>query len=183
MKQKQPYKKGVTTALDIVQKLKPYCDRIEIAGSLRRKREFVGDIEIVALPKRSLNLLGEPDYKNKTQLDIFLESKISKFRLDGAKMKSWQHGGFQVDLFLPETPDHWGSIFMIRTGSSGFNKWVMTTRAKACQIKFKSGLVYTWNYEPLPTPEEKDVFKLLKMDFVPPESRDDHDWLKFRLDN
>jgi len=31
--------------------LAPYCERIEIAGSIRRKKPDVGDIELVAIPK------------------------------------------------------------------------------------------------------------------------------------
>jgi DNA polymerase/3'-5' exonuclease PolX len=31
--------------------LAPHCDRIEIAGSIRRQKADVGDIEIVAIPK------------------------------------------------------------------------------------------------------------------------------------
>ncbi len=41
--------------LQIAEKVKaqlaPHCERIEIAGSIRRKKPDVGDIEIVAIPK------------------------------------------------------------------------------------------------------------------------------------
>jgi len=33
------------------QELEPYCDRIEVAGSIRRQNPEVGDIEIVCIPK------------------------------------------------------------------------------------------------------------------------------------
>jgi DNA polymerase/3'-5' exonuclease PolX len=42
-------------ALEIAEKVKallaPHCERIEIAGSIRRKKPDVKDIEIVAIPK------------------------------------------------------------------------------------------------------------------------------------
>ena len=38
----------------IVVLLKPYCARVEIAGSIRRRKADVHDIEIVCLPKDEL---------------------------------------------------------------------------------------------------------------------------------
>ena len=45
------YSKAILIAEKVKAELAPHCERIEIAGSLRRKKEFVGDIEIVAIPK------------------------------------------------------------------------------------------------------------------------------------
>jgi DNA polymerase/3'-5' exonuclease PolX len=35
----------------LVKAIAPYCERIEIAGSVRRKKADVKDIEIVAIPR------------------------------------------------------------------------------------------------------------------------------------
>jgi DNA polymerase/3'-5' exonuclease PolX len=42
--------------------LAPVCERVEVAGSLRRRKEYVGDIEIVAIPKtkREPDMFGAP---------------------------------------------------------------------------------------------------------------------------
>jgi DNA polymerase/3'-5' exonuclease PolX len=45
-------------APDLIQHLTLYCDKLNIAGSLRRGREMVGDIELVAIPKPALDLFG-----------------------------------------------------------------------------------------------------------------------------
>lgn len=50
MKNKLPYEHMLSIALPVVELLRPRCKRIEIAGSLRRRREEIGDIEIVAEP-------------------------------------------------------------------------------------------------------------------------------------
>ena len=55
-----PLAKARGFAQIIAARLAPYCERIEIAGSIRRKRETVGDIELVAISRRGTNLLGEP---------------------------------------------------------------------------------------------------------------------------
>ena len=43
----------------LVERLEDVCDRIEVAGSIRRRRQFVGDIEILCIPKTGgLDLFG-----------------------------------------------------------------------------------------------------------------------------
>jgi DNA polymerase/3'-5' exonuclease PolX len=36
-------------ASQVIQTLKPFCERIEVAGSIRRKRPFVHDIDLVCI--------------------------------------------------------------------------------------------------------------------------------------
>ena len=47
---------------ELVALLQPACERIEIAGSIRRQRPDVGDVELVVVPrlKAPLGLFGEP---------------------------------------------------------------------------------------------------------------------------
>lgn len=61
-------------AAEMVEALRPYCHRVEVAGSIRRGREWIGDIEIVAIPKSSLkqpdvDIFGEPLGKPKVVRD------------------------------------------------------------------------------------------------------------------
>ncbi len=51
MVEKMRFEKAYSIAERVMKLLKPFCDRIEIAGSLRREKEEVKDIEIVAIPK------------------------------------------------------------------------------------------------------------------------------------
>ena len=54
-------------ALDLLVKLQPGCDRIEIAGSIRREKHSVKDIELVVLPKTRANVIPAVP----GQLDLF----------------------------------------------------------------------------------------------------------------
>ena len=78
---KRPFSEVLPIAQHIVDSLSPFCERIELAGSLRRKRPMVGDIEIVAIPYRprkpQLSLLepAQIDWKKPTELDGFLQEK------------------------------------------------------------------------------------------------------------
>jgi len=49
-KTKWPRFEAMNIALELVTKLTPYCARIEIAGSLRRGKSEVGDVEILFVP-------------------------------------------------------------------------------------------------------------------------------------
>lgn len=176
---KVPHADALEIANHIVDAISPYCERVEIAGSLRRKRPMVGDIEIVALPLLSADLFGEPLPDAPTPLDRFLEQKRVRFVKNGARYKQFQYGKFTVDLFLPESAAHWGAVYFIRTGSHDFNMWVMTQQQKRAGVQFKDGRLYDWQMRPLVTPEETDVFEALGMAFVPPEDRDGDRWLAY----
>ena len=49
-------------AVDICYKLQPFCEKINIAGSVRRKKPEVKDIEIVCVPKQETqyDMFGTP---------------------------------------------------------------------------------------------------------------------------
>lgn len=176
---KRPYGEVFPIAAHIRSALAPYCQRIEIAGSLRRCRPAIGDIEIVLLPKRPLNLLGEIDTKSPTALDTFLAEKGVKLEKDGSLYKKFKYRGLNVDLFLPATADHWGCIYTIRTGSHDFNMWLMSTASINAGVRFKDGRLYDrYNNKLIPTPEERDVFSALRLDFIPPAKRDGDEWLE-----
>ena len=49
-KTKRPLADAERIAAAIVADLAPFCARIQVAGSVRRRKEAVGDIELVAIP-------------------------------------------------------------------------------------------------------------------------------------
>lgn len=76
-------------ALPIVEELRPFCQRIEMAGSIRRKCEFVNDIEIVAIPRLEVlqgDLFGDSEppmmWPGRRVLDDIEDLEIQK---DGTK--------------------------------------------------------------------------------------------------
>jgi DNA polymerase/3'-5' exonuclease PolX len=175
MKLKRPYSDVLPVAQRVIKGIAPYCERVEIAGSLRRKRPFIGDIEIVALPKRAVDLFGQPA-SLPTELDLFLRGRLTKDLVkDGDKYKQFPYADHQVDLFLPASAAHWGCIFLIRTGSYEFNQWLMNVRQRQAGVMFRDGLLHN-GQSVIPTPEEEDVFEALGLPFIAPELRDDERW-------
>ncbi len=157
----------------LVDALRPYCRRIEVAGSLRRETQTVGDIEIVAIPIRPITLFGEELNDRPTDLDRFLDAHGVQFIKRGAKYQRFAYGRYEVDLFLT-TSANWGSIFTIRTGSWEFSKWLVTSvtlgGAAPDGVQFREGRLYA-DGRLLATPEEEDVFAAIGLSWIPPIER------------
>ena len=115
--------------------LEPGCDRIEIAGSVRRGKPEVHDLEIVASPKTEFvatgNLFGEMselevDHFEPTLRDV-IENGPWEFdpvlKRNGPRYKRLRHArtGVSCDLFLV-TPAGWGGAMAIRTGPAEFSQ-------------------------------------------------------------
>lgn len=103
--------------------LKPHCDLIKIAGSIRREKPEVGDIELVALPK---TVMGKDLFGNDTSKTRSFEFKslvmglgeVIKGKTDGRYMQiQLKDHDIKLDLFMPERADYWRQ-YVIRTGSA-----------------------------------------------------------------
>lgn len=187
---KRPLAQALPVAQEIVAKLAPYCldGRIQVAGSVRRRRSWVGDLEIVACAKYPPALFG-PDYTQPSFLDRFLEEKKVPLLLGGQrykegkreKQKRFMYAGYQVDLFLA-VPENWGLILWLRTGSDKFNKWIVKQKSwgGAMPYGMKSTGGFLWRGdERIDTPEEIDFFQALELPFIPPEYRSEKKWHAF----
>ncbi len=173
---KTPYSVIRPVAERILNALAPYCERIELAGSLRRQKSHVGDIEIVAIPRRTRDLFGRP-MPGPSALDAFLDERAVTFTKRGEKYQQFTYGAFVVDLFLP-TAETWGSVFTIRTGSAEFSHWLVNPQPRgACPWSVRFGgkdahpgrLLHDGRL--LATPEEADVFAAVGLEWIPPAER------------
>lgn len=114
-------------AVDICYKLQPFCEKINIAGSVRRKKPEVKDIEIVCVPKMVVggqdSLFDEgtrfymvsPDFV-KVVNDL---GKAAKGKPDGKYMQIELPEGVNLDLFMPDDYDYYRQ-YAIRTGSADY---------------------------------------------------------------
>jgi len=163
--------------------LEPVCERIEIAGSIRRQCLEVGDIELVAIPKPTWDLFGNRKWDTQTivnrvydlyqQALLLLSSEGPMFTKQGEWYAQFTAFGMKVDLFMT-TPEKWGCIYMIRTGSADFSKRMMTKKSRGGEcpdhLYFKDGRLWEGEYS-LETPEEDDVFRLLGVNWLDPVGR------------
>lgn len=185
MKQKRPFAQVLRVAEQTVERLGRFCDRIEIAGSLRRQCAQVGDIEIIAVPTSARNLFGTPT-SDPSALDVHLDALIGMGKIRhverqrwGSRQKSFMfdtgQGTYQVDLFLQPDPQTWGVNMMLRTGSAGFNSMMVRQRYKGgwCPDDLRFDKARIWrNGTALSTPTERDVFNVLGLEWIEPQDRE-----------
>lgn len=104
--------------------LKPACEIIEIAGSIRRQKPFVGDVELLCIPK----FIDGVDQLDREIGALFIQG-ILGFRLNkigsrvyGPKNKLLIHKptGMAVDIFSTDK-DCWVMSLIIRTGPKDLN--------------------------------------------------------------
>ncbi|MFZ1971188.1 MAG: hypothetical protein WAU65_03360 [Candidatus Nanoarchaeia archaeon] len=94
----------------IKDQLRPFCIRIEIAGSIRRKKPNPRDIDIVLITKKE-------DYKHKVKE---LLSKEGKFLRGGDKEMFFRIDEIDLQLFFT-VPNEWGAALLAYSGKKGSN--------------------------------------------------------------
>lgn len=158
------YEHAILIAERVKAELEPHCERIEIAGSIRRKKAEVKDIEIVAIPKpydTGLFASGIATVVNQwPKVKGELPCKFTQRILPE---------GIKLDLFFAE-PENWGLILAIRTGSAEFSHQVLAVRWVQLGYKSVDGHLAA-NGRRVPIREEADLFQKLRMDWIEPEKR------------
>jgi len=162
-------------ANQLVSTLGDVCKRIEIAGSIRRGKPEVKDIEIVAVPFMQTDMFGA--VLEDHSLDVFDFSNLGKVEKNGHKYKKIAlYSGISLDLFIVTPPADWGVQYMIRTGPADFSQWMVSHRAIGGALPdtvyVKDGSVWSSrDNSPVHILEEEDFFQLCGLKYVAPELR------------
>jgi len=156
--------KALQIANNVKSLLAPHCHRIEIAGSIRRKKPQVKDIEIVAIAKNYQTGLFESGIAT-----VLNQWKIVKGNLPCKYTQRILPQGIKLDLFFAER-NNWGFIYAIRTGSAEYSHKVLAKKWVEKGYKGKNGFL-TYNDKMVLVPEEKDLFSRIGIPFVEPEYR------------
>jgi len=159
-------------AQKIVDHLKdfPGVEKVTPAGSLRRARETVGDLDILVTGKACCDdaerdKLVEHIIKLPGLMEIIArgENKVS-FRL---------RGGMQVDVrLLP--PESFGAAMQYFTGSKAHN---VTLRQRALKMGYtlsEYSLARLEDQKVAAGKTEQEIYAKLKLDYIPPELRENH---------
>jgi len=184
-KQKFAAEVAYAVARGLMAELEPVCERIVIAGSLRREKKVVGDLELLYIPKfeprpdpfeffltRQTNLADEViarwegcevlnRRKNKNGAETF-----------GPKNKLMRHAttGLPVDLF-EATPANWWNLLVCRTGPLESNIR-LAQAAQARGWKWNStGEGFSRPGERRATSSERDVFEFAGLEYLEPPQR------------
>ncbi len=136
-------------------------DRLVYAGSLRRRREDVGDLDLLATTR------GDP----RAVMETFCRlPRVREVRLSGeTKTTVVLHGGLQVDLRVV-APEAFGAAWVYFTGSKDHNIRLRTlAQQKGWKIN-EYGLYR--GEERTDAPTEEAVYAAVGLPFIPPELRE-----------
>lgn len=156
------YRKILPIAKKYLELLSPYCNRIEIGGSIRRKKNQCKDIELILIRDPSKIEQLEDVIKNWEKIRGSIRGRYTQVRLPE---------NIVADIFIAvDDGTNWGNIFLVRTGNWVFSRFMMGIRPPQLGMKHRDG--YLWKYnERIDCYEEEDVFRLLMMDYIEPEKR------------
>ena len=155
--------------------LKPACDRIEIAGSIRRRKLEVGDIELLCLPK----YVAGVDQLDREIGALFIQ-RILEFRLNklgsrvyGPKNKLLRHieSGIGVDIFST-TWENWPVAMVVRTGGKVTNKRIATAALRKGYRFHAYGRGFTTPGGEIVCRSEQEVFEAVSLPYLEPWERE-----------
>lgn len=164
---------------EILGLLRPWCLRCEIAGSVRRRRPSVRDIQVVAVQHvwrgMATDLFGRVGDKEPARLlwDL-LDALEKEGRLRQTKRgplyRQVLYRGEKADIFTT-APQNFGWTMLLRTGSRDYSAGAVRRlrevgcRSEGCRIyRDRDGSV-------LETPEEADAFRILEVPPLAPSRR------------
>lgn len=183
-KRRWPLAEAEAVACHLRDMLAPSCKKIVIAGSIRRRKPYVGDIELLFVPrltalKADFFVTTQIDIADRTINDLLAKGILAK-RLSvtgheawGPKNKLAVHvpSGIPVDLFST-TEDNWYVALVIRTGSKATNLRLTMGANKQGRILHAYGSgVEESDGNIIPATSEEHVFQLCGIPFMPPEKR------------
>ncbi len=151
----------IPLAEEMIDHIKPEADRIEKAGSLRRWRETIGDIDILATRDQEKLMEHFVQHKKVEEVLVKGETKTS-VRLQG---------GIQADLRVVDE-DSFGSALQYFTGAKEHN---VPLRQIAIDKGYKLneyGLFKKEDEEKVTGKRERDIYERLGLDWIPPELRE-----------
>ncbi|MGI5487021.1 DNA polymerase/3'-5' exonuclease PolX [Microtetraspora malaysiensis] len=156
---------GMSAAEEIVAALlrEPGCERCVYAGSLRRMKDTIGDIDVLATSREPAALM-----------DAFtrLPTTGEVIAHGDTKTSVRTVAGLQVDLRVVPA-DSWGAALQYFTGSKAHN---IRTREIAVHKKLKLseyGLFDVTTGEKIASTDEADVYGMLGLPWIPPTLRED----------
>ena len=180
---------ALAVARELCAALKPVTDRLLVAGSLRRRKGTVGDVEILFVPRFEDrpdpgDLFGKPAHMNLAALTLeewLATGRLSKrLNANGGSMWGEQNrlavhvvSGIPVDFFQARAANWW-NLVVCRTGSAESN-------IRICSAALRRG----WKWDPYGagfydrltgdlvcrTSSEADVFESLGLRCVEPWER------------
>jgi DNA polymerase (family 10) len=140
-------------------------EQLSVAGSLRRWRETIGDIDIVAASEHPAPIMDA----------LTKASSVQRVIAHGeTKTSVVVESGQQIDLRVVP-PASWGAALLYFTGSKEHNVRLrgLALRKRLTLNEYGLYRIGEEGGEPVASRTEEDIYGALGMDWIPPELRED----------
>ena len=173
LKSRIPLDRAEKVASQLICKLERHCERIMVAGSIRRCVDTVGDIDLVVLPRDRDAFIHRVVYR---------QAPGKKIHSHGPQNISLQlSGNIPVQIFMARPsrkdlfdtlPNNWGSLLLCRTGSKEHNVRI-ARRAQELGLKWDpyTGIIDPVEGTILAAETEESIYQTLELDYLQPENR------------
>lgn len=151
--------KAKKIADQLVEKLTPYCSKTKVAGSIRRRKPQVRDIDMVLIPSDpwGLNALLKT-----VGAKVVAGGKLSRFILPS---------GIQVDLYFA-TDETWATLLLIRTGPKGNNiRLCSIAKRRGWHLSASGQGLFNEKGERIAGDSERSIYDALKLKYQEPRER------------
>lgn len=155
-----------TKAKGLLKVFLPFCDRIEVVGKIRRRKEPIDNIDILLAPKSALlfELMGkivalgsEDGIKVANKKTILLKDELEEI---------------MVNLWFT-TISKWPTMLFIKTGGNKSVQRIGTLcKDKKWQFSVNEAAIFDENGRKLLIEKEEDIFTLLGVSFIEPSWRE-----------
>lgn len=145
----------------VIKRLSPYCQRIVVAGSVRRRKPRVKDIDFVLIASDAWNLHQE----------ILGLCRPFPVKMSGNKLSRVMMGDVQLDFYFA-TPETWATLLLIRTGSVENNiRLCSTAKKRGWHLSASGDGLFDQNGNRVAGDTEESIFQALRYPYQPPERR------------
>ena len=143
-------------------------DKITPAGSLRRGRETVGDLDVLVTGRCCVN---DVERENLIEHVTGLPGLMQVIARGDNKVSFRMRSSMQVDV-RTLSPDSFGAAMQYFTGSKSHN---VALRQRALKMGFtlsEYSLAQLDNQKPVAGKSEEEIYAKLNLDYIPPEMRE-----------
>lgn len=154
-------KQAQEIAEDVVRQLSPYCQSIQVAGSIRRQRPLPNDIDIVLIPSDRARL----DY-------VLMSLGAGKMKMSGKKIARVETGVLDLDVYYA-TEETWATLLLIRTGSKESNiRLAAEAKRKGWRLAASGDGLFNEDDVRIAGGTEHSIFESLGLPYLEPWERD-----------
>ena len=161
---RMPVGKAIAIARAVIEALRAHAPviRIEVAGSIRRVKETVGDIDI---------LVTSPDPGRVAETFVALPSVLEILAYGNTRASVRHQEGIQVDLRVVD-PGSFGAALQYFTGSKDHNVRVREIASRKGLKVSEYGVIEEKSGKRIAGATEEEVYRAVGIPWIPPELRE-----------